>query len=146
LTWGIITSIPIWLLIINNDGDKITLVFRLALLVGFFAIGFFVVKPLVLDKMRRIAKKMVNDNLNKDLFQTIIFEFTADGVTWTSDSSHGHSDIKSIKKVRDDKDYFYLYSSSLSAHVIPKRIFSTENELKGFELIIKTTANTVLMQ
>lgn len=59
------------------------------------------------------------------------------------ESSNGNSNVswKKINSVEETQEYIYIYVTSLSAHVIPKRAFKDSNEQKYFlnELIKKTS-------
>ena len=65
LTWGTITTIPFWLIILNSDSGKVTSVAGLVLFgLFFFSLGFIGVKQTILSSMRNVANKIANDKNN----------------------------------------------------------------------------------
>jgi len=137
LTWGAITTIPFWLIIINADSGKVTSPFGLVIFgLFFFSLGFIGVKQTILSSMRSVADKIANDKNNNELMGPITLEFTADKINWTSEWGRGQREIKTITKVKTDDKYYYLYNTSFSAYVIPKTIFKTDDEVREFEDVL----------
>lgn len=138
ITWGLITAIPLWITIINLGDIQVKSTIGLIFYgLFFFSLGFFGVKPAVLSHMRGVVNKITSNKLNNDLLGKKIMEFRENEIIWTSESSHGQSDIKTIKKIKEDGNYYYLYDTSFSAYVVPKKIFQTREKAKEFESIVK---------
>jgi hypothetical protein len=61
------------------------------------------------------------------------------GVNGIKENIHGREENHSwadITKIIQDKKYFYFHWSEISAHVIPKRAFENDEELKSFFSIV----------
>ena len=139
LTWGSITTIPFLLTILNSDNGRVTSVAGLVLFgLFFFSLGFIGVKQTILSSMRNVANRIANDENNNELMGPKTLEFTADKINWTSKWGHGQSGTETIKKVKTDGKYYYLYNTSFSAYVIPRTIFKTDDEVKEFENVLKS--------
>jgi hypothetical protein len=147
LIWGTVTTIPFWLIVLNADSDDISSIMGLIILgLFFFFIGFFGVKYAVLSNLRDLANKIANDKDNNELMGLKSMEFTTDRISWASQFGQGQCAIETIKKVKSDSKYYYLYNTSLSAYVIPKKTFQTDNEKREFEDIIKSYSNSTNLQ
>jgi hypothetical protein len=128
---GMIATIPFWLVVFNLD--KITSFTALSFYGLFlFSLGFLGAKRLYLGKIEGIANKVINDKINEDFIGPTTMEFSDNSFRWTTKNSNGESKIELIKKIKYDKDYYYLYNTSLTAFVIPKTAFRTPDDLNYF--------------
>jgi hypothetical protein len=138
LSWGIITAIPFALIILNVDSGRVTSTFGLVLYgLFFFSLGFIGIKHLALSNWRGVAIKIANDNDNSEFMGPKTLEFTNDKIAWTSQWGQGQSVVETIKKVKSDNKYYYLYNTSFSAYIIPRTVLKTEDEVNEFESIVK---------
>jgi hypothetical protein len=95
-----------------------------------------------LGKIEGFAKKVINDKTNEDFIGPTTMEFLDNSFRWTTKNSNGESQIESIKKIKDDKDYYYLYNTSLTAFVIPKTAFRTLDDLNYFINVFRRHSTT----
>lgn len=75
---------------------------------------------------------MLEEGDNKNLFNQRTLVLTDDGITETS--SIGESQIRwdKINHLEETEDYLYIYVSSVSAHIVPKRVFENLSEQEKF--------------
>lgn len=68
----------------------------------------------------RQSKKMLKEGKNDGLLGEQQMTLSEDGIVYLA---NGESQVKwpGIKKVVEDSDFFYLYNSSISAYILPKR-------------------------
>jgi hypothetical protein len=138
LTWGAITTIPFWFIIFNADSGKVTSPIGLVIFgLFFFSLGFVGVKQTILSSIRGVANRIATDKNNSELMGPKTLEFTADKINWTSQWGQGQSGIETIKKIKTDDKYYYLYNTSFSAYVIPRTTFKTDDEVREFESVLK---------
>jgi len=131
ISWAIITTIPFWLVVFNID--KTTSFAGLTFYgIFLFSLGYLGAKRLYLGKIEWVANKVVSNKINEDFFGPTTIEFFDNSFRWITNNSNGESQIESIKKIKDDKHYYYLYNTSLTAFVIPKTAFKSSDELSNF--------------
>jgi hypothetical protein len=139
--WAMIATIPFWLVVFNLN--KITSLAGLTFYGLFlFSLGFLGAKRLYLGKIEGLANKVINDKTNEDFIGPTTMEFLDNSFRWTTKNSNGESQIESIKKIKDDKDYYYLYNTSLTAFVIPKTAFRTLDDLNYFINVFRRHSTT----
>lgn len=63
-------------------------------------------------------------------------EFADDKISYSSKNSQGTCEWTSIKFLRESSKAFYLYMDTNMAMLVPKRTFTTDNELEDFRKII----------
>jgi hypothetical protein len=87
----------------------------------------------------------INRSLNKtknipDNDGTILglkeMEFADDKISYSTKNSQGTCEWSSIKYLKESSKAFYLYMDTNMALLIPKRTFTTENELEDFRKIL----------
>lgn len=111
-----------------------------------FAIGFFMAKQSATSRIEKWVDKFLKDGKNQDLVGQRVMEFNEDGIECRSQNSDSRVNIKMIEKIRWDEQYYFIYLTTISAYVIPKRIFKNQDDKKEFEMWIeKTTANKMHM-
>lgn len=91
-----------------------------------FNLGFFGAKQIVLLNV----EKWVNDFLKKGMSQDLIGRRTMEFKDHEIESHTTNSDYRinteMIEKIQEDENYYFIYLTTISAHIIPKRIFETE--------------------
>ncbi len=109
-----------------------------------FAIGFFMAKQSVTSRIEKWVDKFLREGKNQDLVGQRTMILSEDGIECRSQYSDSRVNVKMIEKIQQDEQYYFIYLTTISAYVIPKRIFKNADDKKEFEMWIeKTTANTV---
>lgn len=80
----------------------------------------------------RHSKKMLKEGKNDGLLGEQQMTLSEEGIVYLT--SIGESQVKwsGIKKVVEDSDFFYIYNSSVSAYILPKRALLNVEEAKGY--------------
>ena len=83
-------------------------------------------------EMGRRVKKMLNEGNNENILIRRTISISKEGLL--EKSAIGESKVKwsQVDKVEETEEYIYIYISSISAHIIPKRVFRDENEKRLF--------------
>jgi hypothetical protein len=79
------------------------------------------------------AKKMVVKDENSHILQETELEINQDGILTTDKDSRVHQKWNSIVRYAVTKESFYLYTNSIQAIVIPKRLFSSQKDIEEFD-------------
>lgn len=132
--WGLLATIPFWLVIFNLE-EVISPVGLAFYGLFMFFLGFLSAKRIYLGKIEALAKKISNDKINEEFLGPTKIEFFDNSFRWSTNTSNGENQNESIKKVRDDNEYYYLYTTSLGAFVIPKTAFKNSDELNYFKKV-----------
>lgn len=69
----------------------------------------------------RQVKKMFNEGKNDGLLGEHFLILNEEGLIETTSNGETRAVWASIKSFKEDTDYFFLYNSSVSAYIIPKR-------------------------
>lgn len=80
----------------------------------------------------RQSKKMLKEGKNDGLLGQQQMVLSEEGIVYLT--SNGESQVKwtGIKKIVEDSDFFYLYNSSVSAYILPKRALSSVKEAEDY--------------
>lgn len=79
-------------------------------------------------EMRRRIKKMLKEGKNESLFKERKISLTDEAIIETSSSSQTSTIWSRIDRVEETDRYIYIYNSSISAYIIPKRVFKDDKE------------------
>ena len=79
----------------------------------------------------RNVKKMIREGKNDGLIGKHHMFITQDGITETTSTDETKVKWSGIQACKEDNDYFYLYNSSVSAYILPKRELNNLDENKG---------------
>ena len=84
------------------------------------------------NHITRNVKKMIKEGKNEGLLGKHDLNFNEDG--FTEETSTGETKVKwsGVNEFKEDNEFFYLYNSSVSAYIIPKRDVANEVELRNF--------------
>ncbi|WP_035051071.1 YcxB family protein [Carnobacterium pleistocenium] len=94
---------------------------------------WFVFYPRYFDwEMRKRIVKMLQEGNNENLLKKIKIVVTDKGISESSVTGELNSKWNEVNRVDETNEYIYIYNSSISAYIIPKRIFENENTLKIF--------------
>lgn len=112
------------------------------LVFGVASILWFIFYPKYFrGEIARRVKKMLEEGNNENLFNQRSLELTSDGITEKSSIGKSHIHWAKINHLEETADYFYIYISSVSAHIVPKRVFGSLREQENFAQIIIENIN-----
>lgn len=83
-------------------------------------------------EMKKRLKKMLEEGSNENLFNRRKIILTDQGLSQVSPTGETNVKWDSIVSIEETDEYIYIYISSVSAHIIPKRVFKDVNEQKLF--------------
>ena len=80
----------------------------------------------------RNTKKMINEGKNEGLLGEHQLKMTEEGIVDTSSQRETKVTWSGITGFKEDEGYFYLYNSSVSAYILPKREIDHEDEVRNY--------------
>lgn len=80
----------------------------------------------------RNAKKMIKEGSNEGLLGSHQLKMTKEGIVDTSAERETKVTWSGITSFKEDKGYFYLYNSSVSAYILPKHEIEHEDEVRDY--------------
>ena len=83
-------------------------------------------------EITRRVNKMLEEVDNENLFNQRTLVLTDEGITETSSIGESHIRWDKINHLEETEDYLYIYVSSVSAHIVPKRVFENLSEQEKF--------------
>ena len=83
-------------------------------------------------EMGRNIKKMLKEGNNKNLLQKRKLFLTDEAIIETSTASETKTPWCDVNKVEETGEYIYIYNSSISAYIIPKRVLGNQNKINTF--------------
>ncbi|EDP67661.1 hypothetical protein CAT7_04459 [Carnobacterium sp. AT7] len=83
-------------------------------------------------EMGRNIKKMLKEGNNKNLLQKRKIFLTDEAIIETSTASETKTPWSDVNKVEETSEYIYIYNSSISAYIIPKRVLGNQNKINTF--------------
>lgn len=103
----------------------------LYLVLGFFLVIF---EPLILRKIvKRSTSSVYLKGKNSEVFCKNTLEVNKSTVKLKSPNSEVKQTIKSLESFEENENYFFLYNTSQTAFIIPKRCFKNKKEIKEFK-------------
>lgn len=87
-------------------------------------------------RLKRRIKNLPEDN--KGILGVHELEVTEDAISWKNNVTASSVKWDAINSFEEDKDYFYIFLDKIMAHIIPKRIFTSQNEMNIFKDQINT--------
>ncbi len=88
--------------------------------------------------VERQARRLYGEGKNRDVIGNHIFAIDKDGITEISDVAESHITWSGIERIEENDKYIFLYTGSLSAHIIPKRAFVNKEEESEFIQLTRT--------
>lgn len=84
------------------------------------------------SSVTRRIQKMIRDGKNGGLLGEHVLSMTDEGLV--ESTSYGQTKVNwsGILSLKEDNEYFYLYNSSVSALILPKREIANEEEIRSF--------------
>lgn len=116
----LVTSLPPW---------YIGVLMLLASVIWFFYYPVYFKKLI-----RREVKKMLKEEKNDTILGKHQLLMTDQGYTEVRSNERTRAKWKSIKKMEEDPEGFYLYNSSVSALILPKRELKDPEAVKNYLL------------
>jgi len=80
----------------------------------------------------RNAKKMIKEGKNDDLLGNHQLKMTEEGLVDTTVNKETKVTWSGINTIQEDDGYFYLYASSVSAYILPKRELDHVDEVRQY--------------
>jgi hypothetical protein len=104
-------------------------IFSLApiVIVALILVVFTYYNPIVRYRIRKQPKYIAEQT----------WKFSEDNVHWKTEYSESTSEWKTYSKIVEDKQFFWLFLQSNLFTPIPKRAFSSPNELSRFRELLK---------
>lgn len=100
---------------------------------GLSSIAWFIFYPkYVMREVTKRIKKMLEEGNNENLFNERSLVLTDEGITETSSIGKSTISWNKIDRLEETEDYLYIYVSSVSAHIVPKRVFDNAREQEKF--------------
>ena len=75
---------------------------------------------------------MLKEGKNESLFKERKISLTDEAIIETSSSSQSSTIWSKIDRIEETDRYIYIYNSSISAYIIPKRVFKNNKEKTNF--------------
>lgn len=108
-------------------------------LFGITSILWFVYYPKYTNwEIKRGIMKMLEEGDNENLLNHRKLTLRVDGIQQISEHNVVNTPWEQIDSIWETEDYLFLYISSLSAYIIPKRAFNSKEDQEDFFNEIKT--------
>lgn len=82
----------------------------------------------------RNTKKMLKEGKNDGLIGEHQWIMSEEGLADKTSNGESKVNWSGIKSLQEDKDYFYLYNSAISAYVLPKRATKNVEDVRKYLL------------
>ena len=80
---------------------------------------------------------MLKENSTEGLIGEKVLEIDGDNIKVIDDSGEECIYIKSIKNIMEDKEYIFIYVNSVSAVIVPLRVFENKDDKERFKAMVK---------
>jgi len=87
-------------------------------------------------RIKNKAKKLVLADENNHILNQAELEITENGICNKDKDSLIYQKWESVIRFAITKDFFYLYTNSIQALIIPKRLFNSQKEIGEFDKFI----------
>jgi len=87
-------------------------------------------------RSRRAVRKMLAEGKNKSMIGKQNITFLAKTIIAKNEYSSTEYQYSLIEKLRENEDYFFLYTSSIQALLIKKELFETKEKMTEFKEFI----------
>jgi hypothetical protein len=88
-------------------------------------------------RIKAQAKKFANNEENASIFFSCYHQFSETGITLKDEVSLTQLQWKAIVKKDENADYYFLYTNSIQALIIPKREFKNIEEQNSFNQLLQ---------
>lgn len=97
-------------------------------LVILFILGYFVADKIILTNMENQSVKLLESEKNGDLIGPVTIELEDELFTWKTKNSETKMRKSSAQKIGQAQGYYFIFNSSISGYVIPKRGLSDKEK------------------
>ncbi|MFZ3589673.1 YcxB family protein [Bacillus sp. DJP31] len=107
-------------------------------------LGFtwFFLFPIFMNKsIERTTRRMIKEGKNSNILGKREMTLTSEGIFDEGETNSTKSQWSTIEKFMDTDDYFFIYNSSVSAYIVPKRTFTKEEDRAEFVKFIEQSIN-----
>ncbi|MDH5680931.1 MAG: YcxB family protein [Spirochaetota bacterium] len=118
---------------IMDNLSKVYLVFGFALSIV-LAAGY---RFIYYHTIKRYTRKMLKEGENKGLIGEQIIKVQDQSLSISEAKGKIKYDEPFINRIAENSNYFFIYISSVSAYIIPKTVFESEEEKMSFVTKIK---------
>ena len=80
----------------------------------------------------RHTKKMLKEGKNDGLFGEGYLILSDEGIVDSTSNGETKVEWAGINKIEEDADYFFIYSSSVAAYILPKRAVTSVEETRNY--------------
>jgi len=80
----------------------------------------------------RTIASVLDEGVNKGLFGTRRIALTHEGVTESGDFGTSQTPWSTVERIAFDQNYAFIYTSAISAVLVPKRAFAEEGQFEEF--------------
>lgn len=115
---------PILFIVLYTIGDQTSLGLSLTILLSILWLFFY--PKYFYNYTIRHVKKMIKEGKNANLLGEHKMTLTEEGIIDTTTNGETKVNWSGIETYKEDNDYFYLYNSSVSAYILPKRDIQNE--------------------
>jgi YcxB-like protein len=88
------------------------------------------------SNLQKQAKKFADNDENASIFLLTTHLFSATGIQIKDEVSNTTLHWKAIVKKEENDAYYFLYTNSVQALIIPKNVFKTIEEVQQFEQLL----------
>lgn len=85
---------------------------------------------------RKRIKKMLKEKGNEGLIGENVLEIDENNIKVTNDSGENTIYVKSIKNIVENDEYIFIYINSISAIIIPIKVFKSTEEKENFNSLL----------
>lgn len=88
------------------------------------------------NNLKAQAKKFANNDENASIFLLTTHQFSSTGIIIKDEVSNTTLQWKAIVKKEENDCYYFLYTNSIQALIIPKNVLKTIEDVKQFEQLL----------
>lgn len=98
-----------------------------------FAFGYKLADKFALARMEKEVEKLVANGKNQELIGLMSIDLVDGVFIWRTPNSETKYQRKAIEKLEQVQHHYFIFTSSISGYVIPKRFFGSKEEQANFE-------------
>lgn len=119
------------------SGNKFDEAYWAMLLLG--SLLFIFLMPILVEKsVRQRTRAMLRDDHNGDLFNEADYLFDESGIKIESANSSSFIKWRSVSKILENEERFFIYVNSVQALIIPKAYLNNNDQIDEFREYIKS--------
>src|SRR6266850_7089827 len=129
---GLILCTGLWYLAQKQSGTPLRTFLALLPLLSFAPVYLIYFPWAYRRKLRKIIAGMVSEGNNRELFSRRRVSTSIDGISEISDLAQKSISWRAVERVVYNDDYVFVYTSALTALIVPRRAFSNQSEFEKF--------------